>query len=96
MERFKLKKDMVVALKAVYGNKFANFIFMDKDEDGWYFEVIKTGISSIESPCAVVHSIAGKMQKKPRGEVIKACMKAGVTYYTARTQYQVWSHKKAA
>ena len=45
--------------------------------------------------CAKVHEIATKMGKAtPRGEVIEACVKAGINKSTASTQYQKWLHRK--
>ncbi len=47
--------------------------------------------SSVGSPVSVVHSICEEMgMNAKRKDVLAACEKAGVTYYTARTQIQVW------
>lgn len=55
--------------------------------------------SSAKKPCAIVWEIAIKMNEEARKqsiaapkrkEVIEACVKAGVAYNTARTQYQSW------
>jgi hypothetical protein len=47
-------------------------------------------LSSIESPCVVVFDLADKMKGARRRDVIAAAVEAGVNYYTARTQYQIW------
>lgn len=44
--------------------------------------------STGKSPCLRVWEIAEQMKGKTRKEVIAACVAAGITYYTARTQYQ--------
>ena len=44
--------------------------------------------SSCGSPCEVVWNIASEMKGAKRKEVLAACEEAGVTFYTARTQYQ--------
>lgn len=45
--------------------------------------------SSVKSPCQVVWSIAESMgPESKRKDVLIECEKQGVTYYTARTQYQ--------
>ena len=50
--------------------------------------------SSINQPCREVWTIAEKMREVnpdvKRKEVLEACVKAGIAYYTARTQYQQW------
>ena len=52
------------------------------------------GVSEAVRPCDLVHAIADEMiAKNPaatRKEIMSACMEAGVTYGTARTQYQKW------
>ncbi len=54
-------------------------------------------VSRIGSPCLVVWNIADHFNARTeplrRKDVIKACEKAGIAFYTARTQYQLW--KKA-
>jgi len=47
-----------------------------------------TNKSSIDSPCAKVWQIAGEMEGARRKDIIAACEKAGIAFYTARTQYQ--------
>ncbi len=49
------------------------------------------GHSTIFGPCFAVWSMADDMPEAKRGEVITACQKMGVAFYTARTQYQKWS-----
>ncbi len=46
--------------------------------------------STANSPCSLVWSIAEEMLAKgsKRKDIIKECENQGVTYYTARTQYQ--------
>lgn len=53
-------------------------------------EPVIRGESTCESPVKTVWRIADEMTKqgKKRGEIIDACVAAGVAYYTARTQYQ--------
>lgn len=52
------------------------------------------GVSTAEKPTTLVWIIADSMIEggtlAPRKEVIAACLKAGITYGTARTQYQAW------
>lgn len=52
--------------------------------------------STIESPCYVVWDTADKMSKTGarRKDIINACIKQGVAFYTARTQYQLWYASK--
>lgn len=47
--------------------------------------------SSIVRPCKQVWHIADAMPNATRKEVLKACIDAGIAFYTARTQYQQWS-----
>jgi hypothetical protein len=47
-----------------------------------------TNKSTVDSPCAMVWEIAGKMEGSRRKDIIAACEKAGIAFYTARTQYQ--------
>lgn len=56
--------------------------------DGFLTEPVKQ--STIQKPCSVVWDIAIKMDGARRKDVIQACVDAGVSYYTARTQYQQW------
>lgn len=55
--------------------------------------------SIVDKPVKRVHEIASQMyqqaldEQKPeprRKDVMQACVDAGIAYYTARTQYQVW------
>lgn len=50
----------------------------------------KLNKSTADRPCTLVWNIADAMPGAKRKEVIEACVKAGVAYYTARTQYQQW------
>ena len=50
--------------------------------------------SLVEKPCSLTWDIAAKMHAEncmvKRKAVLEACVKAGISYYTARTQYQEW------
>lgn len=50
--------------------------------------------STISNPCKVVWDIAERMfaenPETRRKDVIAECQKAGIAFYTARTQYQLW------
>lgn len=52
------------------------------------------GTSTVDTPCAIVWEIAsGMLEANPkvtRKEIMDACMQTGVTYGTARTQYDRW------
>lgn len=52
------------------------------------------GASSCMRPCDKVHAVAASMfeddPKVTRKEIMEACMAVGVTFGTARTQYQAW------
>lgn len=52
--------------------------------------------SCIENPCQLVWNIADEMEGARRKDVIEACVKAGVAFYTARTQYQLWKQANNA
>lgn len=56
------------------------------------------GTSTVLKPTKLVWSIAeGIIKKNPkatRKDILAACDKAGITYYTARTQYQLWRSSK--
>jgi hypothetical protein len=66
----------------------------------------KRGNSSATSPVRVVHDLASQMlaasghplghaeNKHLRSRVVAAAQAAGVAYYTARTQFQVWYKKQ--
>jgi predicted nucleic-acid-binding Zn-ribbon protein len=53
-----------------------------------------THVSTIENPCKTVWGIAIDMKAAnplvKRGAVLAECVKQGIAYYTARTQYQAW------
>lgn len=55
------------------------------------------GSSIVGGPCGLVHAIADQMiaenPEATRKEIMAACMAEGVTYGTARTQYQKWKNK---
>lgn len=46
--------------------------------------------STVKSPCRTVWDICEQMKGSRRKDVLEACVKAGVAFYTARTQYQQW------
>ncbi len=50
--------------------------------------------SAVEKPTKLVWHIADGMPKAKRAEVLKACADAGIAFYTARTQYQLWKSLK--
>ena len=52
--------------------------------------------SEIESPCAVVWTLADTMTDARRKDVIAAAVAKGVAFYTARTQYQLWRQASKA
>lgn len=49
-----------------------------------------TGASTIENPVQAMWNLCDDMQDKRRKEVIEAAVAKGISYYTARTQYQLW------
>lgn len=55
------------------------------------------GKSTAQGPCAFVWAIADAMiydnPNATRKEIMAACMASGVTYGTARTQYQKWKNR---
>lgn len=55
-------------------------------------------VSDIESPCHFVWDTADTMSAEgaTRKQIIDACLAAGVAFYTARTQYQLWFKAKNA
>jgi len=46
--------------------------------------------STIQRPCKQVWHIADSMPGAKRKDVLAACVKAGIAFFTARTQYQQW------
>lgn len=52
--------------------------------------------SKIENPVAVMWDICEKMKNKRRRDVLKAAQEAGIAFWTARTQYQLWSQASRA
>lgn len=49
-----------------------------------------TGASTVEHPVQAMWNLCDKMQTARRKDVIAAAVEMGVSYYTARTQYQLW------
>lgn len=58
------------------------------------------GKSTAETPTKLVHAIAEMMHKENpkvrRKDVIAECVKQGIAFYTARTQYQQWYQAQKA
>lgn len=57
------------------------------------------GNSTVERPTKLVWTIADRMSARKggatRAQVLAECQKKGITFYTARTQYQLWkAHKE--
>ena len=46
--------------------------------------------STAQSPTKLVWHIADEMKGARRKDVIAECVKRGIAFYTARTQYQLW------
>lgn len=46
--------------------------------------------SSVENPVRAMWDLCDKMTGSRRKDVIAAAVEAGINYYTARTQYQLW------
>lgn len=46
--------------------------------------------SKVKDPVHFVWDTCDKMKGAKRKDVVDACLKAGVAFYTARTQYQNW------
>lgn len=46
--------------------------------------------STIDNPCQLVWTIAEDMAGQKRKAILEECVKQGVAYNTARTQYQQW------
>lgn len=51
--------------------------------------------STVESPVKRVWAIADSMPEAKRKDVIAACVKEGIAFFTARTQYQKWKQNQA-
>ena len=49
-----------------------------------------TGASTIDHPVKAMWDLCDKMKDSKRKDVIAAAVGAGIGYYTARTQYQLW------
>jgi len=62
-------------------------------EFGPAIEPVKAKVSTIERPCRAVWVIADELTAAgptSRKAIIEECVKRGVAFYTARTQYQQW------
>lgn len=55
----------------------------------------KLHVSAVQSPCKMVWDIAGAMLAEDpatrRKDILAACEERGIAYYTARTQYQLYT-----
>lgn len=62
--------------------------------------VDKPNKSTVASPTKMAREIAEAMWQKnhnvTRREVMNECVRQGIAFYTARTQYQLWSQSKKA
>lgn len=58
-------------------------------------EVVKPSKSTVEKPTKAVWTIADEMRKAnpqaTRKEIVDECIRRGIAFYTARTQYQRWA-----
>lgn len=59
---------------------------------GTYAEMAaaSTGPSKVENPVARMWTICEAMVDSKRKDVIASAVAEGISYYTARTQYQLW------
>lgn len=61
-------------------------------------KVAKPSKSTVEKPTKAVWAIADEMKMAnphaTRKEIVEECIRRGIAYYTARTQYQRWSKSK--
>jgi pyridoxine/pyridoxamine 5'-phosphate oxidase len=99
MKIFKAKSSVKRALVKEFGTEVfeAGLVVQNKDKL-WYFEPgfdepkkvrVYANSSKVENPCSLVWTIAEEMGlEAKRKDVLAACEEAGVTFYTARTQYQ--------
>jgi len=49
-----------------------------------------TGKSKVENPTRLMWDLCDSMKGKRRKDVIAKAIEQGISYYTARTQYQSW------
>jgi hypothetical protein len=75
-----------IATAQANADKIANNALATKTIGG----IPVTRESTVERPTKQVWHIADEMKGAKRKEVLDACVKAGIAYYTARTQYQLW------
>ena len=71
-------------------NKGGEFYFKPAAKKAAPQLVQVTNKSTIDSPCAMVWQIAEEMAGARRKDIIAACEKAGIAFYTARTQDQTY------
>ena len=61
---------------------------------------IRAAKSTVEKPTKLVWTIAEEMKTKDpkvtRKAILDECLKRGIAFYTARTQYQKWAKSKGA
>lgn len=59
----------------------------------------KPSKSTVEKPTKAVWAIADEMKKAnpkaTRKEIVEECVRRGIAFYTARTQYQRWAKSKS-
>lgn len=85
-----------LGLKVVLIEKESPIVEQIKDAQKQADKVANNAVSSInrestiKRPCFVVWDMADNMPGARRKDVVEACVQAGVAYYTARTQYQLW------
>lgn len=82
-----------------------NPVFEKMDNGRWVYKVpapakagsrVKKHFSETDSPCAVVWEICSQKWGEARKDIIQACVDAGVTLGTARTQYQAYKRALGA
>jgi hypothetical protein len=63
-----------------------------KKAEGTYAELAANRFheSKVENPVRAMWDLCDKMVENRRKDVIAAAVAAGISYYTARTQYQLW------
>ncbi|MBL4904325.1 MAG: hypothetical protein JKY62_17005 [Desulfocapsa sp.] len=102
MKTFKAKSSVKRAIIKTYGKEVFEAGKVVPIGEAWGFEPailveeekkktkrVYENSSSCQNPCKLVWDIAEKMGvDAKRKDVLKAAEEAGVTFYTARTQYQ--------
>ena len=75
-----------LAAQQAQADKIANNMEVTKTIGG----IPVTRESTVQLPTKQVWHIADSMPGAKRKQVLEACVKSGIAYYTARTQYQLW------